>query len=92
MGFPFCPQNIENEEFTAKVFQNDGLRSFSGVYRERIFWRQFRKVLILRMLGAENSSQGLQNIVKERLTRKIFQTNNLALPLQPAIPAKGEQQ
>ena len=51
------------------------------------FWVRFHKLLILDMLQHSGLQYGSQNIVKEGLTRKIFQSRDLAAhPISGEIP------
>jgi hypothetical protein len=79
---PGCSaQNLPNKELICKIFQNKDLAEHFASPKGTFFQTRFRKILIPSELRDTDRRRASQNIVKERLTRKIFRNKDLAEPL-----------
>ena|SRR5665811_233805 len=79
---PGCSaQNPQNKELICKILQNKDLGEYFASLKGNIFSDKFRKILIPSELRDADRQRASQNVVKERLTRKIFRNKDLAGPL-----------
>ena len=72
------PQNLGNTALTRKIFNNKDLHADEGSPKIDDFSSGDRKLLIPGLLPRLPPDVSAQNIVKEGLTRKIFQNKRLA--------------
>ena len=77
----YSAQNLQNKELIGKIFQNKDLAEHFAQSEGTFFQARLRKILIPSELRDADRQPASQNIVKERLTRKIFRNNDLAGPL-----------
>jgi hypothetical protein len=79
MAYNFARKILQINNLRAKYSKIRSCGVVCGCECEKYFLSKLRKILITGRLWTQGSPGGSQNIVKEGLTRKIFQDRELAI-------------